>query len=74
MRTPPANMRRWAVVGSMLFLRLLRWPNIDPRMTQCLVFVGVIILVPLAAKHPYNSYQSVLLADEIIVIGNEISV
>ena len=38
----PANTRHWAIVGSMLFHRLRRWPNIEPTLAWCLVFAGII--------------------------------
>ena len=38
----PANTIHRAIAGSMLVHRLRRWPNIEPTMTQCLVFAGIV--------------------------------
>ena len=34
-----ANTSDWPIVGSMLDQRLRRWPNIEPTMGECLMFV-----------------------------------
>ena len=32
--------KHWPIVGSMLGQRLRRWPNMDPTMSECLLFAG----------------------------------